>query len=345
MTDDVGMFQHARFDIPNRSFGYCTDDVARALIVAIEATRDRATEADRREARHDVPRVSVRRAAARRLVPQLHGLRPALARSARHPRFVRPRRVGPRSLHRPRAARCVAPRRARAVRRRAAARRAARRICARGRTRALGLAAVAAAEPGDAQHHRRAARRGRADRGRVSRARPAPDWRWCEDDDDLRQRAALRSADSRGRRARRSRAAARRPRDARLLRAASSSKTACSCRSATTAGIRAAANARASVSNRWKLRRWLSAALAACDATGDARYRDLATIAGDWYFGRNTHGFLDGHERRLPRRHRPQRRQPEHGRRVDARVSHERDRARRLATTTPAHRALAIHVA
>ena len=44
MTDDVGMFQHARFDIPNRSFGYCTDDVARALIVAIEATRDRATE-------------------------------------------------------------------------------------------------------------------------------------------------------------------------------------------------------------------------------------------------------------------------------------------------------------
>ena len=36
MTDDVGMFQHARFDVPNRSFGYCTDDVARALIVAIE---------------------------------------------------------------------------------------------------------------------------------------------------------------------------------------------------------------------------------------------------------------------------------------------------------------------
>ena len=44
MTDDVGMFQHARFDIPNRSFGYCTDDVARALIVAIESTRVRATE-------------------------------------------------------------------------------------------------------------------------------------------------------------------------------------------------------------------------------------------------------------------------------------------------------------
>ena len=44
MTDDVGMFQHARFDVPNRSFGYCTDDVARALMVAVEATHDRATE-------------------------------------------------------------------------------------------------------------------------------------------------------------------------------------------------------------------------------------------------------------------------------------------------------------
>jgi len=36
----------------------------------------------------------------------------------------------------------------------------------------------------------------------------------------------------------------------------------------------------------------VSAALAASDATGDSRYRDLATVAGDWYFGRNTHGFL-----------------------------------------------------
>jgi hypothetical protein len=44
MTDDVGVFQHARYDIPNRSFGYCTDDVARALIVAVEAARRRPTE-------------------------------------------------------------------------------------------------------------------------------------------------------------------------------------------------------------------------------------------------------------------------------------------------------------
>ena len=45
MTDDVGMLQHAHFDIPNRSCGYCTDDIARALIVAVEASRKRDTEA------------------------------------------------------------------------------------------------------------------------------------------------------------------------------------------------------------------------------------------------------------------------------------------------------------
>jgi hypothetical protein len=45
LTDDVGIFQHARADIPNRNFGYCTDDVSRALIVAIEAARRPATEA------------------------------------------------------------------------------------------------------------------------------------------------------------------------------------------------------------------------------------------------------------------------------------------------------------
>lgn len=39
MTDDVGIIQHATFDVPNRSTGYCTDDVARALMVAISASR------------------------------------------------------------------------------------------------------------------------------------------------------------------------------------------------------------------------------------------------------------------------------------------------------------------
>ncbi|GAC1540243.1 MAG: glycosyl transferase [Candidatus Velthaea sp.] len=45
MTDDVGMVQHATHDIPNRSTGYCTDDIARGLIVAVEAAGREATEA------------------------------------------------------------------------------------------------------------------------------------------------------------------------------------------------------------------------------------------------------------------------------------------------------------
>ncbi|HEX8806442.1 MAG TPA: hypothetical protein VF741_05815, partial [Candidatus Aquilonibacter sp.] len=35
LTDDVGVIQHARETVPDRSTGYCTDDVARALIVAL----------------------------------------------------------------------------------------------------------------------------------------------------------------------------------------------------------------------------------------------------------------------------------------------------------------------
>jgi glycosyltransferase involved in cell wall biosynthesis len=37
MTDDTGILQHARYTIPDRSHGYCTDDNARALIVALQA--------------------------------------------------------------------------------------------------------------------------------------------------------------------------------------------------------------------------------------------------------------------------------------------------------------------
>ena len=37
LSDDTGIIQHARFAVPNRDFGYCTDDVARALIVALMA--------------------------------------------------------------------------------------------------------------------------------------------------------------------------------------------------------------------------------------------------------------------------------------------------------------------
>ena len=36
LTDDTGLFQHARFTIPNRAHGYCTDDNARGAIAMIK---------------------------------------------------------------------------------------------------------------------------------------------------------------------------------------------------------------------------------------------------------------------------------------------------------------------
>lgn len=35
LTDERGLFEHARFDTPRRDHGYCVDDVARALIVVV----------------------------------------------------------------------------------------------------------------------------------------------------------------------------------------------------------------------------------------------------------------------------------------------------------------------
>lgn len=43
LTDDVGLLQHARRNVPNRAHGYCLDDVGRALIVACEAAVDPVT--------------------------------------------------------------------------------------------------------------------------------------------------------------------------------------------------------------------------------------------------------------------------------------------------------------
>jgi glycosyltransferase involved in cell wall biosynthesis len=36
LTDDTGLLQHAAYSVPMRSHGYCTDDVARGLIVAVK---------------------------------------------------------------------------------------------------------------------------------------------------------------------------------------------------------------------------------------------------------------------------------------------------------------------
>ena len=46
LTDDVGVIQHAVEDIPNRSTGYCVDDVGRALIVATAASAYPSLRAD-----------------------------------------------------------------------------------------------------------------------------------------------------------------------------------------------------------------------------------------------------------------------------------------------------------
>jgi hypothetical protein len=39
LSDNVGVFQHALETVPNRKFGYCTDDVARAFMVALAHAR------------------------------------------------------------------------------------------------------------------------------------------------------------------------------------------------------------------------------------------------------------------------------------------------------------------
>ena len=39
MTDDTGIIQHAAYSVPTRSTGYCVDDNARALMVAVRADR------------------------------------------------------------------------------------------------------------------------------------------------------------------------------------------------------------------------------------------------------------------------------------------------------------------
>lgn len=42
MTDEVGMLQHAVFSVPNRDHGYCIDDNARALMVAVRRDDDQS---------------------------------------------------------------------------------------------------------------------------------------------------------------------------------------------------------------------------------------------------------------------------------------------------------------
>ena len=84
MSDSTGIFQHASFTVPNFAEGYCTDDNARALVLAIDAAKAGARfAAARRAGRHlrRVPESRLRPQA--RTLPQLHELRPPLAGGSR----------------------------------------------------------------------------------------------------------------------------------------------------------------------------------------------------------------------------------------------------------------------
>ena len=96
LTDDTGIIQHATFSVPARESGYCVDDNARALMVALHAEAPERL-GGHQAARLDVPRLSSRRADARGPVPKLHELRPRRsrhARTARSPRTARAARCG-----------------------------------------------------------------------------------------------------------------------------------------------------------------------------------------------------------------------------------------------------------
>jgi hypothetical protein len=45
LTDDTGIVQHAKYGIPNLKEGYCLDDNARALIMALWHTSAKSKEA------------------------------------------------------------------------------------------------------------------------------------------------------------------------------------------------------------------------------------------------------------------------------------------------------------
>jgi hypothetical protein len=289
MTDDVGMFQHARFDIPNRSFGYCTDDVARALIVAVEATRHRATEQigarlvstylaflfdaqmpdgwfhnfmgyDRRWQDHRGTHDSFGRA--------VWGLGHCIARAPRDAwKRVAREQLGAALPH-------IAH--LEHVRSRA--------YCA------LGLAAVATAEPGD-ERITEALRSAVTPIAEAYRAVATPDWRWCEPmmtyDNGRLCEALIRAGMVLD--------------DHALLRTGLEMLAFYSEIALENGMFVPIGNdgwfPRGGVRARFgqqplEAAAMVSAALAALAATGDARYRTLASVAGDWYFGRNTHGFL-----------------------------------------------------
>jgi hypothetical protein len=288
MTDDVGMFQHARFDIPNRAFGYCTDDVARALIVSVEATRARTSEQigakliatylaflfdaqlpdgwfhnfmgyDRRWQDQRGTHDSFGRA--------VWGLGHCVARAPRDAwRHVARELLGAALPH----------------------------VAALPHLRslaycALGLAAVAAAESDERITN--ALRAAVAPIAAAYRANAGDGWRWCEPmmtyDNARLCEALIRAGGVLG--------------DHGLQRDGLDMLDFYTDIVVENGMFVPIGNAgwypRGGLRARYgqqplEAAAMVSASLAAFAATGDVRYRSLATTAGDWYFGRNTHGFL-----------------------------------------------------
>ena len=101
MTDSTGVFQHAVFGVPNFSEGYCTDDNARAFILAV-LLDELGEEPESLRAHGDhLRRISaacLRRAG--QALSQSHEFRPALARHTRIGGLSGPCSVGPRRWRR-----------------------------------------------------------------------------------------------------------------------------------------------------------------------------------------------------------------------------------------------------
>ena len=96
LVDDVGIVQHADGVVPNRASGYCVDDVARLVIVALGLDREAD---DRTFSRMVTLGLSFLRYAwdpARPGHAQHDVLRPAVARRTAQRRPSRPGRLGPR---------------------------------------------------------------------------------------------------------------------------------------------------------------------------------------------------------------------------------------------------------
>ena len=75
MTDSTGVFQHAIFGVPNFSEGYCTDDNARAFILAVLLGELGEEPEQRAERGHHLRRFSSSRLRyANQTLPQPHEL-------------------------------------------------------------------------------------------------------------------------------------------------------------------------------------------------------------------------------------------------------------------------------